>query len=228
MDKVCPICKINFKAKRIDSTYCSEKCSSRHWRINNKEKVKKHKREYKEKYSKTKKYKERQKASSARWYNKHQRGKTKTYKKICNNCLKEFIARRSDKIYCSNKCATKFWRKENEGHLRNYNKLKYNKEKRRERRKNNREGDLNYKHKRRAKEKETDITSTFLKQLKENTNTCIICNKLMNEISYNPLQKTLDHIITLHSGGTHTKNNVRFICRQCNLERPKDSRDILF
>jgi 5-methylcytosine-specific restriction endonuclease McrA len=40
-----------------------------------------------------------------------------------------------------------------------------------------------------------------------------------------PNSKELDHIVPLGVGGTHTVGNVRIICRDCNLRRPKDGSD---
>lgn len=75
--------------------------------------------------------------------------------------------------------------------------------------------------KRRAGEKDTDITSDFIQALKEETTHCELCG---NEIdSYH-----LDHIIPLAIDGPHITSNVRYICSSCNLKRPRDGRDILY
>jgi hypothetical protein len=79
----------------------------------------------------------------------------------------------------------------------------------------------NAKFKRKSKMIETDITSDFLLQLKEETKLCSICGKKMNDLNKHPQQYNLDHITPIGIGGTHTKNNVRYICRKCNLERPR-------
>jgi HNH endonuclease len=81
-------------------------------------------------------------------------------------------------------------------------------------------------HKRRARCRETDVTTDFLIQLEENTKYCPTCGIIMNRINYHPAQKTIDHIILLSLGGKHMKNNIRCICRRCNGKRPKDGRDI--
>lgn len=71
-------------------------------------------------------------------------------------------------------------------------------------------------------QKRNDITIDWLMQLKKNTEICSLCGKNMIETSvYHPDQKNLDHIVPLCMGGKHTKNNVRYICRNCNLHRPK-------
>ena len=66
------------------------------------------------------------------------------------------------------------------------------------------------------KAKLTDITSDFLLALRETTPNCPSCGVFMNEIRNHSSQATLDHIIPLCFEGTHTKNNVRFVCRHCN------------
>jgi len=74
--------------------------------------------------------------------------------------------------------------------------------------------DADKRHKRRAQQKETDITESWLLQLKEESINCPLCGKIMIEIKepYHPDQKQLDHIIPLWNGGKHFKNNVRYIC----------------
>ena len=51
----------------------------------------------------------------------------------------------------------------------------------------------------------------------------------MNDIPYDSLQKTIDHITPLNKKckGKHVKSNIRFICFKCNITRPKDGRDIV-
>ena len=78
---------------------------------------------------------------------------------------------------------------------------------------------INSNNKRRALIKETDITSNYLKQLKESTKNCPLCNLELNNIKHHPQQYNLDHIVQLCIGGKHTKNNVRYICKKCNLKR---------
>ncbi len=84
----------------------------------------------------------------------------------------------------------------------------------------------NRKHLRRTIEKDTDITSKHLIDLKSNTINCPCCNIKMIKTPNKPDSITIDHIIPIGCGGKHMKDNIRMICRQCNLERPKDGRDI--
>lgn len=85
---------------------------------------------------------------------------------------------------------------------------------------------INSSHKRRMKCKITDITTDWLKDFREYSTHCKICGCEMNEIKFHSQSKHLDHIVPLSVGGMHTINNVRFICRKCNLSRPKDGSDI--
>lgn len=69
--------------------------------------------------------------------------------------------------------------------------------------------------KRRAKKFGTDdgtVTSQFLKQLADNTKTCIF---LGTELTAE--NRHLDHIVPLSRGGAHTVDNVRFISAKANL-----------
>lgn len=80
--------------------------------------------------------------------------------------------------------------------------------------------DRNHSHKRRAACKETDITNKFLKELKDATGGfCPICGCEMTEENNQPNQYNLDHIIPISKDGKHMKNNVRFICRNCNATK---------
>ena len=83
-------------------------------------------------------------------------------------------------------------------------------------------------HRRRLKEKITDITVDFLIKLEKQTETCPLCGKILLETSipYHPDQKQLDHIIPLSIGGKHIKDNVRIICGSCNNHRPRKGQDV--
>lgn len=88
--------------------------------------------------------------------------------------------------------------------------------------------DKNKKHNRRLKYKITDITAKWLNNLFNSTAHCSLCGiKMDNNGSKYPNGKQLDHITPISVGGLHMRNNVRFICMKCNLERPKDGSDIL-
>ena len=75
--------------------------------------------------------------------------------------------------------------------------------------------------KRRSRTKQTDITTKFLIDLKQNTSHCEICGKKLKDNIH------LDHIIPLNIGGTHTRLNVRYVHAKCNLQRPKNGSDII-
>lgn len=81
--------------------------------------------------------------------------------------------------------------------------------------------------KRRSVYKITDIDSSFLIKLKEETKNCPKCGNSLNDIDKSPDQYNLDHIIPLNIGGKHSKDNVRYICRKCNINRPKNGKDVM-
>lgn len=54
---------------------------------------------------------------------------------------------------------------------------------------------------------------------------CPLCGVRLTSGLGKPNSKHLDHIIPLAIGGTHTHGNVRIVCRDCNLRRPKDGSD---
>ncbi len=71
----------------------------------------------------------------------------------------------------------------------------------------------------RSLSKNTDITNNYLIQLLNKSKNCPLCSKLM-------LEKHIDHIIPIGVGGKHRKNNIRIVCKSCNLSRPKDGSDL--
>jgi len=76
---------------------------------------------------------------------------------------------------------------------------------------------------RRARERSVrgDVTGAFLVQLrKSQRDRCAQCSTELKGGGH------LDHIVQLHLGGTHSKDNVRFLCVACNLCRPMDHSDV--
>lgn len=80
----------------------------------------------------------------------------------------------------------------------------------------------NNRHKRRKKYDNTDITTSWLRELWNKTTQCELCGiELENHTKY-PRGKHLDHIIPLCANGArglHIRSNVRYICALCNLTR---------
>jgi len=75
----------------------------------------------------------------------------------------------------------------------------------------------------RIKSFDTDITAEFLTNLWEETHTCEVCGKELIDKK----DAHLDHIIPLNIGGEHMSYNVRYICAECNMKRPKDGSDLI-
>ena len=48
---------------------------------------------------------------------------------------------------------------------------------------------------------------------------CYICGVQVRDIVNHPRQATLDHVIPLSKGGSHTYKNVRTCCRTCNSNK---------
>lgn len=75
--------------------------------------------------------------------------------------------------------------------------------------------------------KETNVTKEFLKTLKAETTHCELCNcEMVENGKVYPNGKQLDHIVPINVGGTHWTTNLRYICYQCNVSRPKDVSDL--
>jgi hypothetical protein len=164
----------------------------------------------------------------------------------CKVCEKEKVKKWQSKNLSKVREATKKWKKENRDKVAYHNRswTENNREKSCEKakkwkmknlekasnipknwRKNNREKYLasnkNSSHRRRVNYKETDINVNFLLTLKEETKNCSICGTALNNVQHSPSQYNLDHIIPLIVGGKHSKDNVRYICRKCNLSRKR-------
>lgn len=123
---------------------------------------------------------------------------SKTPKK-CECCGKEFFSQYSNKKYCSQKCKRK-----TRGHKNSY-------------RSRCRHYGVLY-----------DPSVTRIKVIKRDNGICKICGKVCNEndLSWGTLGPdfpTLDHIIPLAKGGSHTWGNVQCACAMCN----SDKRDLL-
>lgn len=72
---------------------------------------------------------------------------------------------------------------------------------------------------------ESDITPEQEHAMRKRARKCPLCGGYMTSKPSQPNSKHLDHIVPLNEGGTHTHGNVRIICADCNLKRPKDGSD---
>ena len=70
------------------------------------------------------------------------------------------------------------------------------------------------------------MTVEWLKELRNRSKICHLCGIRMKRHGKYPGGKNLDHIIPLSIGGPHTKENLRYICAECNCNRPSDGSDI--
>jgi 5-methylcytosine-specific restriction endonuclease McrA len=66
----------------------------------------------------------------------------------------------------------------------------------------------------------TDVTPRFIAQLRRRTTHCELCLTSLGPDAH------LDHIVPLAIGGTHTRDNLRFLCPTCNCSRPIDGSDV--
>lgn len=76
---------------------------------------------------------------------------------------------------------------------------------------NNKDKIREYKHRRRARERNGNLTSSQIKQLFFNHPYCEYCKKTEN--------LTLDHIIPVSRGGENTLSNVTVACQYCNASK---------
>jgi hypothetical protein len=160
---------------------------------------------------------------------KHYKEYQKRWREEHPNYVKEY-----NKQYCiKNKEKIKEYYKKNIERIKEYDKEKHRRSKERyykktkEYRKKHPEVPINSSHKYRSKLKNSDITTKWLRLLWNKTTHCELCGMPLQNHSRYPDGKHLDHIIPIGMSGSHTKNNVRYICASCNLSRPKDGSDNL-
>ncbi len=151
---------------------------------------------------------------------------------------KEKIAERKAKYYLKNKekidNINKEWQVNNKEQSREISRNYYKKNKKKilDRCKEYRKTEIsklsvkNSKHKRRTIEKNTNITTKWLKDLKDKSNKCILCDIELCDGNIKNNSRHLDHILPINVGGLHMKDNVRFICKKCNISRPHDGSDL--
>lgn len=162
-------------------------------------------------------------------------------KKVCSKCKIEKTAdkfsprkdRKSGLYSCCKDCKSAYQRKRNKTSKfkedrKIYRSRKEVKEAENTRRRKwlkteaGRLWDTRRKHNRRARKKEIKrepISSKWLRDLWNNTKTCIICETELENHKKYPNGKHLDHIVPIYKGGSHTKDNLRYICAKCNVSR---------
>ena len=122
------------------------------------------------------------------------------YEHVCPECGVRFRSGNPKKLYCSTKCSNRaMWR-----------------------RKSRRRGNQST-HVARAKRYgvEYDRSITLNRLIERDGMTCYLCGKTCTKDdnrwgSFGPDYPTIDHVIPLSKGGTHTWDNVRVACGICN------------
>ena len=136
-------------------------------------------------------------SDTCRWPPRRQ---SRIWPRNCAHCDKPFIARHPRTVTCSPLCSRKRRNKSDD-----YHRWKRSK--------------------RRAVTADTDITPQQEAAMRRRARRCPLCGVYMTTKPMLPNSKQLDHIVPIGVGGTHTHGNVRVICRDCNLKRPKDGSD---
>jgi len=70
-------------------------------------------------------------------------------------------------------------------------------------------------HQRHALQKRSDVTAEWLLKLESRQSTCAYCGRPFSSV----LRPTIDHVMPLSKGGTHTKKNIVLCCQSCNSEK---------
>lgn len=74
---------------------------------------------------------------------------------------------------------------------------------------------LNRFHQRRSLIKKGDVTPKWIKQLRQTQTHCAYCGCKFTA----DLRSTIDHVIPISKGGTHTKDNIVLACQSCNSSK---------
>lgn len=202
--RTCKICNKEFLADSYNKNICSDKCV-----------------EYKKEQSRINKTKERLK-------NK----RIKLYKTRCNYCGEEIISKYKRK-YCNELCSDRMdskkrsLRKRKLKRCRNCNvwhrKIGFCCSEECRRKVNaalNKEyGKMRYKNARRNGKFDRGITIERL--IKRDGEQCYLCGDTVlfdNDINH-PKYPTIEHVLAINNGGTHSWDNVKVACRECNTRK---------
>lgn len=125
------------------------------------------------------------------------------YEHVCPECDARFRSSNPSQLYCSESCRKRARWKRREKSLGSHGS-----------------------HVKRAKRYgvEYDRSITLNKLIKRDGMTCYICGKTCTKDdkrwgTFGPDYPTIDHVIPLCKGGTHTWDNVRIACGECNDDK---------
>lgn len=136
--------------------------------------------------------------------------KVVVYARRCKKCSAVYFTQYETQEYCSHKCRERARR-------RRYRSMRP------------RKGSRNRKHLKRMRYyankygwplPEYDRTITLEAVIEKHGNVCQVCGELCDR-TLPRKQPTIDHVIELCLGGSHTWGNVRLACNECNYSRNK-------
>ena len=68
----------------------------------------------------------------------------------------------------------------------------------------------------------SDVSNSFLRRLRLSRKTCPLCGQRFSEQN----RASVDHVVPLALGGTHTRDNLRLLCCSCNSRRGATLSDV--
>ena len=213
--QICPDCrpkatKVKCKVcgkETTNKTFCSKECQEKY---HNEKRVVKICRECGKEFLTNS---ETQNRCSKECIEKHQ---SKIYTRECKGCGDVFTTKSEKQVYCSKKCARKVYNKNNE-----------------------------LKRKRKVHENgKMDCGISLKKLIKKEKNICYLCGKECDSNDFyidehgtqisGDNYPSIEHVIPISKGGTHTWDNVRLAHRGCNSKKSNistikmDNEDIKF
>ncbi|NCB03846.1 MAG: HNH endonuclease [Spirochaetia bacterium] len=171
---------------------------------------------------------------------------------VCKVCGKQYYKKSRNSVACSKECSMEYnrqqsydnWTRYKESNLTIMNsvcqecgktfsykvmnrvkELKYCSEKCRKK-----SGKRNSKHKRRCIMKELPKENiSIVAIMKKYRNTCQVCGCKVhrsNGKDWSPNIATIDHIVPIAKGGTHTYDNVQLLCAMCNTRKSDNMKGV--
>lgn len=197
-NRECPCCKSTFKTYSTNKVYCSNECRITHKTAQRNAKrtivIKRWECFYCNKIHYGKRVKKFCNSDCAHKSSYKSKARIHTIK--CKECGKHKEVTYRRKVFCSDECNRKYeWRRKE---VKRRKKIKAN-------------GEVHW-----------DISIERL--LKRDGSTCYLCgeNTIKGEDTNHELYPSIEHVIPIAKGGTHTWDNVKIAHRRCNWEKRDD------
>lgn len=194
-ERVCPVCGASLAGTRKDARFCSAKCRNRRWHQEHREEYdewkQRHRQEHREEYAER----------DRRYYREHREEVAERKRRWCQE--------HPEKVAEQNRRYRQEHREEMTEYLRQW-------------RQEHPEERRNARYRRRALKMGAGCVPFDVAELWESSGkTCVVCGDPIDPtLSYpDPMSRSLEHLIPLSQGGTHSPDNCGFSHLVCNLRK---------